>query len=73
MGECLVKAGSNNLVAMDLSKVMLEEAKGKHLYNEFQQMALGRTLSESIARGAYLADRRCYRFCIAGGASCSEG
>lgn len=36
-------------------------------------MALGRTLSESIARETYLADPRCYRFCIAGGASCSEG
>lgn len=35
-------------------------------------MALGRTLRESATRDTYLADPRCYRFCIAGGASCSE-
>ena len=44
VGECLVKAGFENLVAMDLSKGMLEEAKGKKLYREFHQMALGGTL-----------------------------
>ena len=44
VGECLVKAGYNNLVAMDLSRGMLAEAKGKNLYNEFHQMALGGTL-----------------------------
>ena len=47
VGECLVKAGYNNLVAMDLSKGMLEEAKSKNLYNEFHQMALGGTLDFS--------------------------
>lgn len=41
VGECLVKAGFGNLVAMDLSQGMLEEAKSKNLYNEFHQMALG--------------------------------
>ncbi len=44
VGECLVKAGFENLVAMDLSKGMLEEAKGKKLYSEFHQMALGGAL-----------------------------
>ena len=44
VGECLVKAGYNNLVAMDLSRGMLAEAKGKDLYDEFHQMALGGTL-----------------------------
>ena len=44
VGEALSQLGSNNVVAMDLSKGMLEEAKGKHLYNEFHQMALGGTL-----------------------------
>lgn len=34
-------------------------------------MALGKTLHESIMREVYLADPRCYRFCVAGGASCS--
>ena len=44
VGECLVKAGYGNLVAMDLSKGTLDEAKSKNLYNEFRQMALGGTL-----------------------------
>jgi len=44
VGECLVKAGYKDLVAMDLSKGMLEEAKDKNLYKEFHQMALGGTL-----------------------------
>ena len=35
-------------------------------------MALGNTLRESMERDTYLADPRCYRFCISGGASCSE-
>lgn len=47
VGECLVKAGYNNLVAMDLSKGMLEEAKSKNLYNEFHHMSLGGTLDFS--------------------------
>jgi len=44
VGERLLKAGYNDLVAMDLSKGMLEEAKGKDIYNEFHQMALGGAL-----------------------------
>ena len=44
VGECLVKAGYSDLVAMDLSAGMLEEAKSKNLYNDFRQMALGGTL-----------------------------
>lgn len=44
VGECLVKAGFENLVAMDLSKGMLEEARVKNLYCEFHQMALGGNL-----------------------------
>jgi len=45
VGECLSKAGFNDLVAMDLSKGMLEEARSKNLYKEFHQMALGGTLN----------------------------
>ena len=41
VGECLAKAGYENLVAMDLSLGMLQEAKAKNLYNDFRQMALG--------------------------------
>ena len=41
VGECLVKAGYSDLVAMDLSQGMLDEARRKNIYNEFHQMALG--------------------------------
>ncbi|PKB70561.1 MAG: SAM-dependent methyltransferase [SAR202 cluster bacterium Io17-Chloro-G6] len=44
VGECLVKAGYGDLVAMDLSQGMLDEAKSKNLYSEFHQMALGGAL-----------------------------
>ena len=44
-GECLAQEGYGNLVAMDLSLGMLEEAKGKNLYNSFHQMALGDQLA----------------------------
>ena len=44
VGECLAQAGYGNLVAMDLSLGMLEEAKGKNVYNGFRQMALGEHL-----------------------------
>ncbi|HAA94945.1 MAG TPA: class I SAM-dependent methyltransferase [Dehalococcoidia bacterium] len=44
VGECLDQAGYKNLVAMDLSKGMLEEARSKNVYKEFHQMALGGTL-----------------------------
>ena len=36
------------------------------------RMALGRDLDAATGRPAWLADPRCYRFCIAGGATCSE-
>ena len=44
VGECLVKAGYGNLVAMDLSLGMLQEAKGKKVYTDVHQMALGEPL-----------------------------
>ncbi len=44
VGECLVKAGFKNLVAMDMSQGMLDEAKSKNLYNEFHRMTLGGSL-----------------------------
>lgn len=36
------------------------------------KMVLGRSLRESMQRETYLADPRCYRFCIKAGASCGE-
>ncbi|NEQ84676.1 MAG: class I SAM-dependent methyltransferase [Moorea sp. SIO2I5] len=45
VGECLVEAGYRNLVAMDLSLGMLEEAKSKNLYKEYHQMVLGSPLA----------------------------
>jgi SAM-dependent methyltransferase len=44
VGECLAEVGYKDLVAMDLSQGMLDEAKSKNLYNAFHQMALGGTL-----------------------------
>lgn len=41
VGECLAQAGYGDLVAMDLSQGMLDEAKGKNVYNGFHQMAMG--------------------------------
>lgn len=35
-------------------------------------MVLGTSLQEAAERETYLADPRCYRFCITGGASCSK-
>ncbi len=37
-----------------------------------EMMVLGRSLKEAMERETYLADPRCYRFCIKAGASCSE-
>ena len=34
-------------------------------------MNLGASLEEAACRETYLADSRCYRFCVSGGASCS--
>ena len=39
--ECLAQEGYTDMVAMDLSIGMLDQAKGKNLYNAFHQMALG--------------------------------
>ncbi|MEE9399257.1 MAG: class I SAM-dependent methyltransferase [Dehalococcoidales bacterium] len=44
MGEVLFKLGYANLVAMDLSQAMLEEARGKKVYREFHQMVMGEPL-----------------------------
>ena len=44
VGECLAEIGYEDMVAMDLSQGMLEEAKSKNVYNAFDQMALGGTL-----------------------------
>jgi len=41
VGELLAKQGYNNLVAMDLSMGMLEEARKKNAYQEFHQMMMG--------------------------------
>ncbi|MEO0647415.1 MAG: class I SAM-dependent methyltransferase [Cyanobacteria bacterium J06650_10] len=45
VGECLAKAGFNNLVAMDLSSGMLDVAKQKQVYCEYHQMVLGELLA----------------------------
>jgi len=44
VGELLANQGYNNLVAMDLSKGMLEEARKKNAYREFHQMVMGEPL-----------------------------
>ena len=44
VGELLAGRGYKDLVAMDLSKGMLEEAKNKNAYREFHQMVMGETL-----------------------------
>jgi SAM-dependent methyltransferase len=44
VGELLAGRGYKDLVAMDLSKGMLEEAKKKNAYREFHQMVMGETL-----------------------------
>jgi len=44
VGEALSKLGYGDLVAMDLSAGMLEEARGKNVYREFHQMVMGETL-----------------------------
>ncbi len=44
VGECLANLGYRDLYAMDLSLGMLEEARGKSLYQEFHQMTLGEEL-----------------------------
>jgi len=44
VGALLSKQGYDNLVAMDLSKGMLEEAQNKNVYKEFHQMVMGEPL-----------------------------
>ena len=44
VGVELSKLGFNNIVAMDLSAGMLDQARKKHVYRDFHQMALGAPL-----------------------------
>ena len=44
VGELLSKQGYKNLIAMDLSEGMLNEARKKNAYNEFHQMVMGEPL-----------------------------
>ena len=44
VGEILAALGFHDLVAMDLSMGMLEEAKAKNVYHSFHQMTLGEKL-----------------------------
>ena len=44
VGEALARLGYGDLVAMDLSQAMLEEARKKGLYRELHQMAMGEPL-----------------------------
>ncbi|MFC2006251.1 class I SAM-dependent DNA methyltransferase [Chloroflexota bacterium] len=45
VGELLAKMGYKDLVAMDLSDGMLEEARKKNVYREFHRMVMGETLN----------------------------
>ena len=44
VGVVLTKKGYRDIVAMDLSTGMLEEARKKNVYREFHQMVMGETL-----------------------------
>jgi len=44
VGYLLAKLGYTNLVAMDLSQGMLEEARKKNIYREYHQMVMGEPL-----------------------------
>jgi len=44
IGEVLAKLGYSDMVAMDLSEGMLEEARKKKVYREFHQMVMGELL-----------------------------
>jgi len=44
VGKLLADQGYSDLVAMDLSEGMLEEARKKNVYKEFHQMAMGEIL-----------------------------
>ena len=43
-GQLLARSGYTDLVAMDLSEGMLEEARKKNVYREFHQMVMGESL-----------------------------
>jgi len=45
MGEILAQQGYGDLVAMDLSPGMLEEARKKNVYREFHRMVMGEHLA----------------------------
>ncbi|MFC1908789.1 class I SAM-dependent DNA methyltransferase [Chloroflexota bacterium] len=47
VGELLAKQGYNDLVAMDLSVSMLEEARKKNAYRAFDKMVMGEPLDYS--------------------------
>ena len=47
VGVLLAKQGYNDLLAMDLSQGMLEEARKKNAYREFHQMVMGEPLDFS--------------------------
>ena len=44
VGQLLARSGYTDLVAMDLSEGMLEEARKKNVYREFYQMVMGESL-----------------------------
>jgi SAM-dependent methyltransferase len=44
VGELLAQQGYTDMVAMDISKGMLDEAKKKNVYKQFDQMVMGETL-----------------------------
>lgn len=44
VGEFLAQIGYKSMVAMDLSKGMLDEARKKNVYSEFHQMVMGERL-----------------------------
>ena len=44
VGELLARRGYNNLVALDLSRGMLEEARKKNVYRKFHHMVMGEPL-----------------------------
>lgn len=44
VGEILARLGYNDLVAMDLSQGMLEEARKRNVYREYHQMVMGEPL-----------------------------
>ncbi len=49
VGEALSRLGYTDIVAIDLSMGMLEEARRKQVYSEFHQMVLGETLAFETA------------------------